>query len=173
MSKEIWADNIEYRPDTYSISNYGRIKNKKTNKFLKTRIHPCGYEAIEFGGRPRKFRAYVHRLVYSAFNPDIDITDFDIHHIDENKMNNHIDNLELIKKSDHCSQHAKNRIGKHASAFKGTVAVFDEKTGKLCYLLNGRKEMEQNKFWHSEVSKVISGKKKSYKGYIFKRLKNS
>ena len=31
MAKEIWADNIEYRPELYSISSYGRIKNKKTN----------------------------------------------------------------------------------------------------------------------------------------------
>jgi hypothetical protein len=172
MAKEIWVDNIEYRPELYSISSYGRIKNKKTNKFLKTRIHPDGYEVIEFGARPRvsRGRAYVHRLVFRAFNPDIEIIDYDIHHKDENKMNNHIDNLELIKKSDHCSKHAKSRIGKRAPNFKGTVAAFDKNTGELCYLLNGRKEMEQNKFWHAEISKVLSGKRESYKGYIFKRL---
>lgn len=172
MAKEIWADNIRYRPETYSISSYGRIKNKKTNKFLKTRIHPDGYEVIEFGARPRssRGRAYVHRLVFSAFNPSIDITDYDIHHIDENKMNNHIDNLELIKKSDHRSQHAKNRIGKCAPNFKGTVAAFDKNTGELRYLLNGRKEMEKNNFCHASISKVLSGKQESYKGYLFKRL---
>jgi WD40 repeat protein len=159
--KEIWVDLEEYRPDIYSISNYGKIKNKVTNKILKTRITPYGYEAIEFGARPRTLghRAYIHRLVYQAFNPNINIRDYDIHHIDEDKLNNYIGNLEKIKKGEHCSQHAKKRIGTRSPNFKGTVAAFD-------------KEMEKHNFWHGPISNVISGRNKSYKGYIFKRLPN-
>ena len=168
--KEIWIDLQEYRPELYSISNYGKIKNKTTNKILKTFVNVSGYEAIVFGGRKKIYRAYVHRLVYRAFNSNVDISDYDIHHLDENKLNNHIDNLTLIKKSDHCRKHAVSRLGKRSPNFKGTVAAFDKNTGKLCYLLNGRKEMEQNNFAHGSISSVISGKSKSHKGYIFKRL---
>lgn len=170
MKKEIWTDLLEYRPELYSISNYGKIKNKVTNKILKTSVTPYGYEAIVFGGRAKRFRAYIHRLVYRAFNSNMDISDYDIHHLDEDKLNNYIGNLSIIKKSDHCRTHAINRLGKRSPNFKGTVAAFDKNTGKLCYLLNGRKEMEKNNFWHGEISKVINGKRESYKGYIFKRL---
>lgn len=170
--KEIWVDLEEYRPEMYSISNYGQIKNKITNKILKTWVTPYGYKAIAFGGRGKTYRAYVHRLVYRAFNKNKDISDYDIHHIDEDKLNNYIGNLKIIKKSDHCSQHAKKRIGKQSPNFKGTVAAFDKNTGKLDYLFNGRKEMEKHNFWHGPISNVISGKNKSYKGYIFRRLPN-
>lgn len=174
MKKEIWADNVEYRPELYSISSHGRIKNKKTDKFLKTRINPYGYEVIEFGARPRssRGRGYVHRLVFRAFNPHIDLTGYDIHHIDENKLNNNIDNLKLIKKSDHCSYHAKTRIGKLAPSFKGAVAAFEKETGRLRYILYGRKDIEKHNFTHGAVSFVISGKSASHKGYVFRRPKD-
>jgi hypothetical protein len=169
--KEIWVDLEEYRPEMYSISNYGKIKNKITNKILKSWITPYGYKGMVFGGRGKVYRAYVHRLVYRAFNDNMDISDYDIHHIDEDKLNNYIGNLEIIKKGEHCSQHAKKRLGKQSPNFKGTVAAFDKDTGKLNYLFNGRKEMEQNNFWHGPISNVISGLNKSYKGHTFRRLK--
>jgi hypothetical protein len=171
--KEIWTDLAEYKPEMYSISNIGRIKNKITNKLLKTFITPYGYEAIVFSGRGKHYRAYIHRLVYKSFNPNMDISDYDIHHLDENPLNNCLDNLSIIKKGEHCSHHAKKRLGAKSPNFKGTVAAFDKNTGELRYLMNGRKEMEKNGFWHGPISNVISGKNKQYKGYAFKRIKDA
>lgn len=169
MKKEIWADNVLYRPDLYAVSNTGKIKNKTTGLILKTRVDKCGYEDLNIGGRKKNFRGKIHRMVFSAFNPEIDITGYDIHHIDGDKLNNHLDNLAMIKKSDHCSQHAKTRIGKLAPNFKGAVAAFEKETGKLKYILHGRKDIEKHNFAHGAVSFVISGKSGSHKGYVFRR----
>lgn len=168
--KEIWVDNISFRPELYTISNTGKLKNKNTGQILKTRVNKYGYEDINVGSRKNNFRGTLHRMVYQAFHLEIDITDFDIHHKDGNKLNNHLDNLDIIKKSDHCRKHSTGRVGKLSPNFKGTVAAFDKLTGELRYLLNGRKEIEKHNFSHNVVSCVISGKYKSHKGHIFKRL---
>ena len=45
-------------------------------------------------------RDYLHRVVWESINGKIP-KGYDIHHIDCDKTNNHIDNLELYSKSEH------------------------------------------------------------------------
>ena len=168
--EEIWVDNITFRPELYSISNTGKIKNKETGLILKTRINKYGYEDLNIGSRKNSFRGTVHRMVFRAFNPDINITDYDIHHIDGNKLNNHLSNLQIIKKNAHRSQHAIGRVGTLSPNFKGAVGAFDKNTCELKYILYGRKDIEKHGFTHTAVSFVISGKYNSHKGHIFKRF---
>lgn len=84
----------------YLVSNTGKVYSKFTNKIIKPHTHN-GYQRIEirddFGVR-RKF--FVHRLVVFTFgdkngNQYID-DNSDVDHIDENKTNNNINNLEII-----------------------------------------------------------------------------
>jgi hypothetical protein len=171
--KEIWVDNILFRPELYSISNTGKIKNKKTGLILKSRINKYGYEDLNLGSRKNNYRGYVHRMVFKAFNPEINILKQDIHHIDGNKLNNNLYNLKNINKKDHCSNHASTRVGTLSPNFKGPIAAFDENTGELKSVLYGRKDIEKHGFHHSHVCFVISGKAKSHKGHVFKRLKDS
>lgn len=78
----------------YQISNYGNVKSLnfgRTGKegLLKTTIDRHGYKYVEFAGR-KKFK--IHQLVAIAFipNPENKPT---VNHNDENKQNNHVDNL--------------------------------------------------------------------------------
>jgi hypothetical protein len=171
--EEIWADNISHRPDLYCVSNTGKIKNKTTGLILKTRVDKCGYEDLSMGGRKQSYRGKIHRMVFKAFNPSVDIAGYDVHHIDGDKLNNHIDNLTIIKKSDHCRQHSKTRIGQLSPNFKGAVAAFNKETGKLDYIMYGRKDIEKHNFHHGAVSQVVRGKWISHRGYIFRRLKDA
>ncbi len=54
-----------------------------------------GYYACTKGGRE-----FLHRTVWVSINGDIPKV-YDVHHIDGDKGNNHISNLELISKSEH------------------------------------------------------------------------
>ena len=83
----------------YKISNYGRLINKH-NKILKTRLQNSGYYFYSlYDGRGRKFQTQitVHKLVMMTFVGSN--SGYDINHIDGNKLNNHIDNLEYITHS--------------------------------------------------------------------------
>ena len=48
--------------------------------------------------------AWVHRLVYEAYYGEIE-GGYDIHHFDEDKTNNNINNLQKIKHEEHCREH--------------------------------------------------------------------
>ncbi len=73
----------------YLISNYGRIKGK-TKDFLTLTETSAGYLIVGEG--------LVHRLVYETFFGEIEKGN-EINHLDKNKKNNRIDNLESVTKS--------------------------------------------------------------------------
>ena len=74
----------------YSISTEGQLRSDKTNKVLKNHIHEKGYLRTSVKGiKPR----FIHRLVGIAFIPN-PLNLPQINHIDGNKQNNNVDNLE-------------------------------------------------------------------------------
>jgi hypothetical protein len=56
-------------------------------------------------GRTTGDRAMMHRVVWEHHRGPIP-AGYDIHHIDKNRLNNDIANLELIAKDDHARHHA-------------------------------------------------------------------
>lgn len=91
---EIWKVVAGSNGD-YEISSYGRLKSNKRNpsKILKTRMSHDGYiwYSLRISGVSKTKRA--NRLVAEAFieNPYQKPT---VNHIDGNKLNNHVENLE-------------------------------------------------------------------------------
>ena len=77
----------------YSIDEYGNIKNIKRDKQLKPYLTPKGYYKVVLNGT----HYFVHRLVALNFIPNPDSDNLvQVNHIDGNKLNNHIDNLEWV-----------------------------------------------------------------------------
>ena len=88
--KQIVIDDVEY---DYSVSNYGRVRNDKTGRILKARKKQDNYLHVGLYKNKHGKQCYIHRLVASAFIPNPNGYT-DVNHIDENKSNNHVDNLE-------------------------------------------------------------------------------
>lgn len=106
LKNEIWKDIIGYE-GLYQISNLGRVKSlEKTinmidgrkrhqkEKILSPVISKYGYYVITLWNNKSK-QCKVHRLVMTAFilNPD---NLPQVNHIDENKLNNRVSNLEWV-----------------------------------------------------------------------------
>ena len=79
--------------DNYFISDNGDVLNNKSGRILKSSISNIGYRQINLNKNNRKKRYSVHRLVAKAFLKD-DAERLEVNHIDGNKLNNNVSNLE-------------------------------------------------------------------------------
>lgn len=95
--KEIWKD-IQGYEGKYKISNLGRVKSLNYHRTGKEQIRtprkqPNGYLIVELFKNGIQKNFLIHRLIAQAFieNPE---NLPQVNHIDENKLNNRVDNLE-------------------------------------------------------------------------------
>lgn len=100
MKNEVWRDIPEYE-GLYQVSNLGRVKSLKQNKelILKPRmVGPKNKRYLEVVlYRNNKTKPYrVHQLVAIAFlNHVPNGHKVIVNHLDENKLNNNLENLEI------------------------------------------------------------------------------
>ena len=95
-----------YNYDNYMIDENGNVFNKITNKYLKGSIGENGYKYYRLSNNNHKKMYYAHRLVAEHFinNPNnLPV----VNHIDGNKLNNNINNLEWVTYSEN-TMHWKN-----------------------------------------------------------------
>lgn len=95
--EEIFKE-IEGYEGLYQVSNYGRVKSLNYNrtgkeKILKSYSNTDGYLSVDLRKEGKRKSCKVHRLVAQAFieNPN---NYEEVNHIDEDKTNNYITNLE-------------------------------------------------------------------------------
>ena len=83
----------------YDVTQDGKVINLRTGRILKPDLIWDGYERVTLSqnGKLKRFR--VHRLVADAFIPNPFNLPF-VNHIDGNKRNNKIDNLEWVSCKD-------------------------------------------------------------------------
>ncbi len=79
--------------EKYGITEAGEIFNLETGRRLKTYTNAYGYETAQFTYRKKHYIRTVHRLIAQAYIPNPEQKPC-INHIDGNKLNNRIENLE-------------------------------------------------------------------------------
>ena len=103
--KEIWKE-IKGYEGLYQVSNLGRVKSLKryvnhssnskrivNEKLLKPVVDNTKYYVVSLWKKNKHLRPHIHRLVAEAFIPNPQNKPH-INHIDGNKLNNCINNLE-------------------------------------------------------------------------------
>ena len=106
MEKEIWVSVLGYE-GLYEVSNTGKIKSLrrynpdsgKHGMWYKERIMAInldkdGYQVVHLSKDGRCKLCKVHRLVLSSF--DRQYCDLQVNHVDGNKENNNLKNLEWV-----------------------------------------------------------------------------
>ena len=102
--EELWKP-ISGLEDNYEVSNLGRVRRIKSGcgtqagRILHFLNHSNGYVIAPMSLNSKKYRRYVHRLVAEAFIPNPDNKP-EVNHIDGNKRNNCVDNLEWVTRSE-------------------------------------------------------------------------
>jgi len=159
---EIWKDFV-FNNKTIQISTYGRVKSN--NRLLKGNISHCGYIIVSISDNKKRKNELIHRLVANCFldnpkNKNI------VNHKDQNKQNNHIDNLEWCTSSENMIHF-----------YKGTGVILCKKIQQLDINKNVIKIFDSL----AEAAKAINIKNKSqitirikngklYHGYYWKYL---
>lgn len=93
LPNELWRDFV-FKEQPFAVSNKGRIKtfnyrNSGREELIKQQINPFGYYTVVL---QRKLH-FVHGLVAKYFIGDSELT---VNHIDGDKLNNDVSNLEYI-----------------------------------------------------------------------------
>lgn len=171
---EVWKDIPNYIG--YQVSNYGRIRtfNKTTyttkhgvrhwkNRILKfkSQRYDTGYKVdLWKNGKPRTF--LVARLVAFTFlNENIENHNLTVNHVDGNRFNNKLENLELISLKENI-QHAF-RTGLQNQI---KVRIEDKITGTIIYpssLCEGSQLINKNKSYLSAKIKKNSFENERYR----------
>lgn len=100
-NKEYWIT-VRNHPD-YEVSNLGRVRKKYTRKILAQSFNQRGgYLRVYMDGQ----KHYVHRIVLSSFS-DISGEGLEVNHIDGNKENNCLWNLEWCTRQENMSHAVK------------------------------------------------------------------
>ena len=93
--------NLEFKGfPAYSITKDGRVFSSKCNRFLKGCENTNGYLFVGlYNVNGEISNLYIHKLVAEAYIPNIDNKP-QVNHIDGNKRNNSVDNLEWVSASE-------------------------------------------------------------------------
>lgn len=166
----MWKD-IKGYEGKYQISDSGNVKSLITHKYLKL-VDNKGYKRV-FLSNPYRRWYLVHRLVAEAFipNPENKPT---VNHIDGNKQNNCVDNLEWATYSENNIHAIKNNLRPYnqinatkqaAKMNKKAVIQYDLK-GNLIKEWEGMREVERKlNIKHQYISNCCLGIQHSAKGY--------
>lgn len=177
FSQEIWKDIAEL-DNHYQISNFGNVISK--SRIINSSVQPCGYRVTKEKPKPlqnngrgymqlyvkvngKRTMFYVHRLVAQYFIPNPE-NKSEVNHIDANKSNNHISNLEWVSRAENM---------RHASSMGLMNRISDERRESL--RLRSRKSVIDlsTGIEYSSLVEAANCKNISYGALKHRMLKNS
>jgi hypothetical protein len=146
----------------YYVSSLGRFKNKKGIIMKNYKPHHSGYIYVRVNIK----KYALHRLIAQTFIPNLENKPF-VNHIDGNKTNNSVSNLEWCT----CSE---NNLHNHKTGLtKGNIRKIIQydlemnEIKKFERILDASKELNISL---SCIKDVLKEKQKSSKGFIFRYL---
>ena len=166
---EIWKDIIGFEGH-YQVSNKGKVRSIKNNKIKELKpykeIKRCGYLSVYLRLPGQKFTKKVHRLVAEAFIPNPNGFP-EVNHIDENKENNCVENLEWCTGEYNLCYGT--RLKRISESKKMKVAQYSL-NGELLEVFNSQGEAaEKTNSTQGGISDCIRGRIKTHNGYIWKK----
>lgn len=189
LEGEIWKDIKNYE-GLYKISNYGRvkslgryteyqnclsddrigIKSRVNEKILKGHLcYGYHYVGLTKNGKTKGFR--VHRLVADAFIPNPNNNPI-INHKDENRLNNHVSNLEWCDCKYNLNYgNSRKKLSESLIKSIGVKIIQKDKKGNFIAIYNSIQEAERaTGVQHQLIGKVANKKyDKQRNGKYYKR----
>ena len=174
--KEQWKTAVydgEIYEGLYKVSNLGRIlslnyRNTGKAELMNPSTNTDGYFKVTLRKNGKRKTCYVHRLIAQTFIPNPE-NKSEVNHIDEDKTNNRVDNLEWkwhkdnINHGTHNERSAKTRTNGKLSKRVLQLSL----SGELIREWESTQECGRNGFCQVAVCLCCQGKRKSAYGYIW------
>ena len=172
MKNEIWKDVINYE-GLYQVSNFGGVKSLKRKvrnsettfrtvqpRIVKPSNNGKGYLIVDIGKNSKRYKMTVHKLVAMAFlDHDPKESKLIIDHIDNDKSNNNLSNLQLITYRENNSKDIKGGtskfIGVHWVTAKNRWRADIQIEGKKIYLGLFKCELLASKAYQDKLKTII------------------
>ena len=149
--------------DYYGTDDGDIISTKRKMPIvLKPQKHHLGYKLYFLSVNGKHVGITGHRFIAECFieNPD---NLSDVNHIDQDKQNNKVSNLEW-------TTHKDNMLHSRDICAKNTYLILDIKTNHSYEVKNLSRWCEENNVCRRLVYDVINGKQKITKGFIITKL---
>lgn len=164
LENEEWREVIidKKKMEGYFVSSLGRFKNKKRIIMKDYKPHHSGYIYV----RVNKQKYALHRLIAQTFIPNLEEKPF-VNHIDGNKINNSVSNLEWCSCSENNLHNHKIGLNKGHTR---QIAQYDlemNEIKKFNKILDASKELN---ICYSSIKAVLCKKQNTAGGFIFKYL---
>ena len=136
-TKEVWKDVKDYE-EYYQVSNLGRVRSLRFNKvkLLKQSINHGGYSYVNLPRNKKPLTFTIHRLVAVAFlNHTPCRYKLVVNHINFNKLDNRVENLELVSNRENCNM----KHIKSSSQYTGVTYFKRDDKWRASILINGKR----------------------------------
>lgn len=156
---EIWKPVIGAE-NHYLVSNFGNVKRISKDKIIKPFLNK-GYLMVAMSVNNTKIRKTIHQLVARAFFDNFEYGDI-VNHIDGNKLNNKLDNLEKSTYSlnnTHKKQPKFFGVNTYTRRYKTKTGIKSYPTYRAFVRVNGKKI-----FIKESTDKLIAAK--AYDDYL-------
>ena len=186
QNEEIWVDvPLKEFKEFYEISSFGNVRSKdrvvtQKNRFgsnntthYKKRIlsqsnHNCGYKLCCLKSQAKRQTHYVHRLVALAFISNNDPKNNQVNHINGDKKDNNLSNLEWSNASlntIHAVSLGLQKSGKHSTLSKSIFQInpiTNEKVNKFFCINDAQRELGYS---NKNISAVLKNRRKTAYGF--------
>ena len=159
--------------DNYEVFEDGRIWSYSRKKFLKSKTEKGGYQRVALSDNEGKKKWYfLHRIVYETFSGGPIPNNLQCNHIDEDKKNNSVSNLNLMSPKENINWGTciERRAKAQTNNPKRSKAVGAFQNGELVMTFPSVNEAKRQGFNKGAVCACCNGKLKNHKGYTWKYL---
>ena len=160
-----WFDIKDFE-NLYQVNKYGDVKSLggkyKKSRILKPKVDRYGYYNVVLFKDNKMYYKTIHRLVAETLIPNPSNLP-QINHIDENKLNNNVDNLEWCSPKYNSNYGTRNkRIGENGRRPINQYTI----QGEYIKTWSGMVEIEQTLgIRHGNIYRCCRGLRKSTHGY--------
>lgn len=158
----------------YEIYPYEqRVWSYKRNKFLAPKQTSRGYmEYSLYGDDNKRYFITAHKLFWKTVNGDIP-DGYEINHIDEDKTNNNLSNLNLLTHSENNNWGTRNERAKNSlingKRSKPILAIKDK---TIIHIFPSLKETRRQGYNDGAICSCIKGRKYHHKGFEWKYVED-